>query len=158
MTIDDFCAALAAMVAALPPVAVGETESYTFRAFDPPPPDAPDTADLPAVWVFTRQATYADSDHGTSLTETRQYVLQCAVMPVGQGAPLERELRCRPLLEALRAAVIAHSTYGVPYVRKTTLTGDSGIVVLPDFNGANIGFELRLAVMSELPRQFAPEE
>lgn len=158
MTIELVCAALKTIADGLSPVTVSAGEAYELHGFNPPPPNAPDTAKLPGVWAYTGQATYSEGGGADWLTEERTYALQCAVMPIGQGTPEEREKRCRPILAALRAAIIRYSWLAVPYVQRVRLLGDSGIVVLPDFDGANIGFELRVGVTMTIPHGYAANE
>lgn len=155
MSIELVCAAIKTVVDGLSPVAAGATETYDLKGFNPPPAKA-DTAQLPGVWTFTGPATYIDG--ADWLTEERTYLVQCAVLPVGQGTPAEREQRCRPLLVALRAALIAHPHLGVAFVQRTRLLGDSGITVLPEYDGAFIGFELRLGVTEIVARSYAASE
>lgn len=158
MTIDLVCAAFKTIADSLTSVAVGASETYAVHGHNPPPPDAPDTAGLPAVWAYTGQATYSEGGGADWLTEERTYALQCAVLPVGQGTAEEREKRCRPLLAALRAAVIRYSWLAVPYVQRVRLLGDSGVVILPEFDGANYGFELRVGVTMLIPHGYAAGE
>lgn len=152
--IELVCAALASIASGVGAVTVG-TETYTPRGFNPPPAKL-DTADLPAAWAFTGQASY---DNGSDwVTETRQYAVQCAVLPLGQGTPAEREQRVRPILNALRAAIWARPHLGVSGVQRAVITGDSGVVILPEYDGAFYGFELRLAVTVNVARSYAAGE
>lgn len=159
MTIELVCAAFKTIADGLAPVTVGATEAYTLHGFNPPPPNTPDTAQLPAVWAYTGQATYSEAQGGADwMTEERTYALQCAVLPVGQGTPTEREKRCRAILAALRAAIVRYSWLGVAYVQRVRLLGDSGVVILPEFDGANYGFELRVGVTMLIPHGYAADE
>lgn len=145
MSIDLVCGALVALLDGLA-VTSGST-AYTLRASDPPP-DKLDTAQLPAAWVFTGPAVDEWSGH-TLGQVTRQYAVQVAVLPVGQSTPGQREQRTRPFVEAVRARLAANPQLGggVPWLLRASITGDSGLVLLPEFGGNYIGFELRLETL-----------
>ena len=145
MSIDLVCGAIAALLDGLA-VTSGST-AYTLRASDPPPAKV-DTAQLPAAWVFTGQSTDDWGAHEIGLV-TRQYAVQVALLPVGQSTPEEREKRCRPFIEAVRAQLAAHPSLGgqVPWLERARVTGDSGIILLPEYGGVYIGFEMRLEAL-----------
>lgn len=156
--IDDVAAAIAAIVEALPAVVISTNDARTFHGMNPPPAKI-DTAEMPAVYVFTGPATDDLAGGGEDTDrETRVYAVQCAVLPNGQGTARERETRCRPLLVALKDALRARPHLGTNYVERSSVLGDSGIVVLPDYDGANIGFEIRLSVTMRIGRLYADFE
>lgn len=157
MTIESVRAGVAAIVAAMSSVTVGAV-SYTLRGHNPPPGKL-DTADLPAVYTLTGAATDDFQSGGSdSDRETRVYRVQVAVLPVGQGTPAERETRCAPILVAVKDALRARPHLGVAFVERAVVLGDSGIVILPEFDGAFIGFEIRLQVTELLGRTYADLE
>lgn len=155
--IDAVAAAIAAIADSLPPVEVSANASYPFRGYNPPPA-ALDTARLPAVFAFTGPATNSNDQGEEFDRETRVYAVQCAVLPVGQGTPAERETRGRPLLVALKNAFAARPHLGTAFVERSTVLGDSGIVVLPSYDGTVIGFEIRLSVTMRTESVYAEYE
>lgn len=119
------------------------------------PPAGLETAELPALFAFTGGMTPTDED-SSSVTETRTYRVQVAVLPTGQGDPNTREEKCRPLLEAAVGAFREHfGLGGVEGVQHSQVLSDSGVVVLPEWGGKFIGFEIRLAVTTIRDRHFA---
>lgn len=158
MTIATVCAALKTILDAQS-VAVG-SETYTVRAFDPPPAKL-DTADLPACYAFTGAGTDDWQSGGSDADrETRLYRVQCAVLPEGQATPELREGRCRPLIVWLRDRLasyplLATDAAGVAGIERTLVLGDSGIVILPEWDGKFIGFEVRLQVAEVIARTYA---
>lgn len=150
-------AAIAAIARALPAVAISANETKRFRAEDPLPPKI-ETAEMPLVYTLTGPATDS-SDAGEEFDrETRTYFVQCAVLKVGQGTPDERETRCRPLLIALKDALKARPHLGVAFVERATVTGDSGIVVLNEYDGGNVGFQISVSVLERTERLYADYE
>jgi hypothetical protein len=136
--ITQICAAL---------VQIGAGVTGITKTFDPPKAGMPSTAELPALWVFTGGTSDDYASLGNNMVYVpRQFRVQVAVTPTGQGDPNTRESLCRPLLMAVRAAFAHHSGLSVNWVQDMRLLGDSGIVVLPEYGGAFIGFELRLTV------------
>lgn len=119
------------------------------------PPAGLETAELPALYAFTG-AMAPDEEDSSSVTETRTFRVQVAVLPTGQGDPNTREALCRPLLEAVNAAFREHfGLGGVAGVQVVRVVSDSGIVLLPEWGGKFIGFEVRLAVMTIRERIWA---
>ncbi len=119
------------------------------------PPAGLETAELPALYAFTGAMTPDDED-SSFVTETRAFRVQVAVLPTGQGDPNTREAKCRPLLEAVNAAFRARfGLGGVEGVQTSRVVSDSGIVLLPEWGGKFIGFEVRLAVTMIRERHFA---
>jgi hypothetical protein len=145
VSIDLVCGAIASLLDGLA-VTSGST-AYALRASDPPPAKL-DTAQLPAAWTFTGAAQDDWSAHAVGQV-TRQYAVQVAVLPVGQSTPEQREQRTRPFIEAVRARLAAHPRLGgnVPWLERVRVTGDSGIILLPEYGGIYIGFELRLEAL-----------
>lgn len=112
------------------------------------PPAGLETAELAALYAFTGTATNDQQTLGAGFfQETRLYRVQVAVLPTGQGTPELRETRCRPLITGLNQALRDNpSLGGVAGVQKSLVVGDSGIVLLPEWGGKFIGFEIRLQV------------
>jgi hypothetical protein len=154
---EAVCAALDTILDGLA-VDVATTERYTVHAFNPPPVKL-DTAELPGAYAFTGAATDDEVSAGSDdIRETRAFALQVAVMPTGQGTPQEREKRCRPILLAVKNLLREYPHLGVAGVERMRVVGDSGITVLPEFEGAFIGFEIRLQVVVLIPRAYAAYE
>lgn len=141
-------------VQTVPPAiaAVGTGISGITTATDPPPA-AIETAQLPCLFTFTGEATYEwGDDHGY---ETRVYRVQVAVIPRVQATPETREVRCRPLIVAVRNALASSPQIGaVARVLGAKVIGDSGPAVLPEFEMKYIGFEVRLEVLSIVARVY----
>jgi hypothetical protein len=153
---EPVCAALASILNGLQ-VSVATTETYTVRGANPPPVKI-DTAELPAAFAFTGQASDEENRGEDLVYETRQYAVQVAVIPVGQGTPAEREKRCRPVLIAVKNKLRQYPHLGVAGVQRMRVTGDSGVVVLPSYEGQYIGFEVRLTVLTLIKRTYADNE
>jgi hypothetical protein len=135
MSIADTCAGI---------VAIGATVSGIFNASDPPP-EKLDSAEMPALYVFTGPATYDTSTYGFH-RETRQYRVRVAVAPEGQATPPVIEARVRTLLPLVSAALIAAPTLNGKAWQATVL-GDSGVILLPEYSA--VGFELRVEVLDD---------
>jgi hypothetical protein len=158
MSIATVCAAIKAILDGQT-VTVG-SETYTIRAFDPPPAKL-DTADLPACYAFTGTAS---NDWPNAMSddyrEARLYRVQCAVLPEGQATPELREARVRPMIVWLRDRLASYpilrtSDASVLHVERTLVMGDSGIAILPEWDGKFIGFEVRLQVTELVTRTYA---
>jgi hypothetical protein len=157
VTIELVAAALVTIVGGMS-VNIGATEHYTLKGFNPPPPKI-DTAELPAVYAVTGSATDDEDSAGDDqVRETRTYAVRVPVMPEGQGTAQEREKRCRPILQAVKAKLRQYPHLGVAGVERARVIGDSGITLLPDWDGAFIGFEVRLQVVELIARTFAANE
>jgi hypothetical protein len=134
--------------------AIGAAVSGITKAFDVPPAGL-DTAELPALYAFTGPMTPEEED-SSFVTETRIYRVQVAVLPTGQGDPNTREALCRPLIEATVAAYRSHyGLGGVAGVQTARVVSDTGVVLLPEWGGKFIGFEIRLAVTTIRDREYA---
>jgi len=127
--------------------------------FDPPPANL-NTADLPAVFVWTGTATHNESVMGENFVETtRRFYLQVAVIPTGQGDPNTRETLVRPLLDSALAVLRKHvSLKGLEWVEKIMVGSDSGIIILPEYGGKFIGFEIPIDVIYFALRSYASNE
>jgi hypothetical protein len=75
-----------------------------------------------------------------------------------------RETRCRPLIVWLRdrlasypllATVAAGAPVHVAGLERTLVLSDSGIVILPEWDGKYIGVEFRLQVTEIIARTYA---
>ena len=121
-----------------------------------------DTAQLPALYSLTGSATYNESTMGEWFEEvTRIYRIQVPVVPIGQANPETRESLCRPLIEKTAYTFNQYPTLGnCQGVRANgvRVLSDSGIVVLPEWGAKFVGFEIRLQVVYDVPREFAPGE
>ncbi len=154
---EPVCAALASILDGLV-VNVATTETYKVHGYNPPPPKA-DTAELPAAFAFTGAATDDDAiDGAEQVRETRQYALQVLVLPIVQGTPAEREKRCRPVLIAVKNKLRQYVHMGVAGAQRMRVTGDSGVVILPSYDGMFYGFEVRLTVLTLIQRAYADNE
>jgi hypothetical protein len=125
-------------------VAIGKTVSGIVSA-DDPPPEKIDSAEMPALYVFTGPATYDTSTYGFH-REVRQYRVRVAVAPEGQATPPFIEARVRTLLPLVSAALIAAPTLNRA-AWQATVVGDSGVIQLPEYSA--VGFELRLEVLDD---------
>lgn len=129
--------------------AIAETVDGIESAKDPPP-EAMETAALPCVYTLTGEAEDFPPDSPEDVYwETRVYRVQCAVLPKNQATPQTRELRIRPLIRALKAALVSHPSLGeVRYVSRAKVRGDSGPAILPEWDSKYLGFEIRVEVTS----------
>ena len=127
--------------------------------FDPPPANL-NTADLPAVFIWTGTATHNEGSLGENLIEsTRRFYLQVAVIPTGQGDPNTREALVRPLIEATLTTLRQHPKLkGMEWVEKLTAGSDSGVILLPEYGGKFIGFEIPLDITYIALRTYASNE
>jgi hypothetical protein len=136
---------------------IGQLVPGIGSALDPPPATL-DTAKMPALFTWTGPATYRDLGDDW-IEETRLYRVQVAVVKVGEATPDVREKRCRPLLDAARETFFKYPQLSQTLrVQEARPLGDSGIVVLPEYGGSHIGFELRLQVIEYFERSYAPYE
>lgn len=137
---------------------IGEGATGIVAAFNPPPVSL-NTADLPALYTFTGNARHSDELGPNKVVVMRVYRVQVAVIPIGQGDPNTRELLCQPLLDQV---IEQYRKY--PHLDKTArvrasrIVSDSGIVLLPEWGGKYIGFEIRLEVYTIEPRTYAQGE
>jgi hypothetical protein len=127
--------------------------------FDPPPANL-QTAELPALFTWTGTAAHNESVLGEDFVETtRRFFVQVAVIPSGQGDPNTRETLVRPLLEAALAQFRKYPRFNdVDWVEKVNLLSDSGVIILPEYGGKFIGFEIQLDITYIAPRTFAAGE
>ena len=110
-------------------------------------PEKLDTAELPAQFTFTGTADSTDEFGESEDYVARIYRIQFAVIPTGQATPTRREQLCRDLLEKARKHLKKYpSLKQCDRVFKAEVIGDSGVVVLPEFGMAFVGFEIRLRV------------
>jgi len=127
------------------------------KTFDPPPPKL-DTAQLPAFYVFTGNATRIEDDYG-NIEITRTYRMQVAFIPIGQGDPYTRETEGRALIDLVTETFSKYSSLGkVKNVQTISVLSDSGIVVLPEWGLRFIGFEVPLQVKYLLKKEYAVGE
>jgi hypothetical protein len=136
------------------------SETYTLHGFDPPPAKAPDTAQLPALYVYTGRGTYDYEYYGDDeVREVREYRIQLAVLPTAEATPELIETRCRAAIAAVRAIYAARPSLGnLVGEQNALLLSDSGAFQLPQYGGAHIGVEFILRVDEMLERIFASNE
>ena len=140
--------------------AIGDEMKPSLTKTFSTPPGKLDTAELPALYAFTGSAAYDWSVDGTDeCQETRTYRVQVAVLTREEANPEAREKRCRPLLNLARDTFAKHRKLGnVRGVKRSIVDSDSGIVILPEYEGRFIGFEIRLKVSEGVTRSAAPGE
>jgi hypothetical protein len=145
MSIQDLCDHLTAAVDNV--VISVDGVYYPLHPKDPPPPTW-DTAALPGHYILTGGADDTPmGDDGGVVEESRIVRVQVPVVPLGQATPYERETRSRALLDALKQQYrIMCRSARITGVRSMRVLGDSGVVVLPEYDGQYIGFEIRLEV------------
>ncbi len=127
--------------------------------FDPPPANL-NTADLPALFVWTGTASHDESILGENFVDTtRRFYLQVAVIPLGQGDPNTRETLVRPLLDSALTVFRQHTSLkGLEFVENVSVGSDSGVIILPEYGGKFIGFEIPIDVKYFALRDHAPNE
>lgn len=127
-----------------------------LNALDPAPVSL-DSTQLPAQVCFTGSAESEDAGTGENwVTVRRTMRVQIAMMPTGQANPEDRELMCRPMIDRVNAEYRRWPQLkGVAYVQEATVISDSGIVILPEWGGKFIGFELRVRVEYLQPKNLA---
>lgn len=156
--IDPICQAIADIATAMAPIVIGGV-SYSMQGFAIQPPKM-DTATVPALYPLTGPATNDWVSGGSdSDVETRQFQLHVPVLAKGLGVPGEPEQRCRPIIAAVRDTFASYpSLNGCDGVKQATVMGDSGVILLPDYEGTWMGFITRLQVSLFLRRTFAAGE
>ncbi|MFA5836176.1 MAG: hypothetical protein WC837_04385 [Bellilinea sp.] len=136
---------------------VGALAPGIVTAFDPPPVSI-ETAHLPALYAFLGSASHSEDYGPNRILTTRTYRVQVAVIPTGQGNPNTRESLVRPLLQTtIETYRKFPRLYKTAYVRDAHVASDSGIVILPEWGGKYIGFEIRLTVETIEPRAYQGE-
>ncbi len=132
-TIEQVCAAIVALAGAVTGI---------ISAGDPPP-EKLDSAEMPAVYVFTGSAAY-DTARYSVTEETRQYRVRVAIAPDGAATPPYLEKRVRTLIPLMRTAFVNAPTLN-RVVLQCSVLGDSGVIQLPEYGA--VGFEVRLEVL-----------
>jgi hypothetical protein len=152
---------IGSVTGALKSILAGQTltignAAFRLNPFDPPPPKL-DTADLVAAYTFTGSASYDyDSPGRGHVRETRIYRVQFAVLTVAEATPELREVRVRPWLDLARARLSSYPTLNrLRYVERARPLRDTGVVILPEYGGNYLGFELQLSVTMDLPIEYA---
>lgn len=137
---------------------VGEGATGIVTAYNPPPAELP-SGDLPALYTFTGNARHSDELGPNRVVVARTYRVQVAVIPTGQGDPNTREMLCQPLLDQVIDQYRKYPRLGrTARIRSARIISDSGIVLLPEWGGKYIGFEIRLEVYTIEPRTYATGE
>ncbi len=150
MIIEDVCAGIKAVGASAPGIKT---------AYDPPPASIPSGA-LPALYAFTGNAPHDETAAGPNHVLVRRiYRVQVAALPIAQGQPSTRETTIRPLLQNVIEHFRKYPHLGkTARVRLARIVSDSGIVILPEWGGSYIGFEIRLEVQTIEPRAYSTGE
>jgi hypothetical protein len=119
-----------------------------------PPPATLDTAVLPCLYVWTGPGQYSAVSLGSdAVMETRLYRLQVAVAPEGEASPEFLEARTRPILVAVRDLYFGWPQLdATDWVQTSAPASDSGVILLPEYGGKYVGFELRLEVQEHIKR------
>ena len=126
---------------------------------DDPPPASIDSMQLPFLYVLTRDGDFNWNLAGTYMgQETRQYAVQVAVIGTSHGFPKDREELCRPLITKLVRQYMANPHLGVDGVQEVIVRRATGPVILPEYGGKFIGFELTVEVQMTFARDFANGE
>lgn len=130
-----------------------------LQVFDPPLPNL-ETGHLPALWFFTGQADDDSVAAGPKLIVVNRTIrAQLAIIPTGQGNPRERESLCRPWIQTVKTHLAKYPRLNrLDFVRNMVVTGDSGVVLLPEYGGKFIGAEIRLQITYHIQRTIAPGE
>ena len=134
--------------------------TYTIHGFDPPLAKAPETAQLPALYVYTSRATYDYEYYGDDdVREIREYRIQLAVLPVTEATQELIETRCRAAIVAVRNIYAARPSLGnLAGEQNALIVSDSGAFQLPQYGGVHIGVEFILRVDEQFARTFASNE
>ncbi len=138
---------------------VGRGITGIGTVFDPPPPNL-ETSSLPAMFTWTGTGTHSESALGEDFIETtRRFYVQVAVISTGQGNPATRETLARPLIEATLAALRKHPRLaGLDWIERAVIGSDSGVIILPEYGGKYIGFEVPVDITYITPRVYAANE
>lgn len=150
--ITEICAKLAE-------IGAGITGINQNGVFDPPPAELL-TAHLPAHFTWVGAGAHSESSLGEMFVETtRRFYVQVAVLPLGQGNPNNREKLVRPLLQAALAQHRKYLTLStLDWVEKSEIRSDSGVIILPEYGGKFIGFEIPIDITYIEPRTIAAGE
>lgn len=118
-----------------------------------------DTEELPAQYTLTGSANELTVFGENEEYVRRTYRVQVAVLPTGQANAEAREKACRELLEKTRKQLNRYPMLNnCDRVLKSKVVSDSGVVVLPEFGQAFVGFEVRLQVDYFEEIDFAEQE
>jgi len=148
--ISAICAAIATIGATIPGI-------NAHGVFDLPPANL-NTGDLPAVFTWAGPGQHSPLGEMVDITARRFYV-QVAVIPISQGDPNTRERLVRPLMEAALAAYRGHPRLtNLDWVRVALVGSDSGVIILPEYGGKFVGFEISLDVTYITPRTISTNE
>lgn len=127
-------------------IGAGITGINAHGVFNPPPANL-QSADLPALFTWTGSASHGDGLGEHFVETTRRFYVQVAVISTGQGDPNTREALARPLMEATLAQFRKYTRFSsIDWVERVKVVSDSGIIILPEYGGKYIGFEIALDV------------
>lgn len=122
-------------------------------------PEKLDTEELPAQYSLTSGGTESNEYGENEEYVKRVYRVQIAVLPIGQATPTARETLCRDLLEKTRMQLKRYPFLNdTERVARARVLGDSGVVILPEFGMAFVGFEIRVEVTYAELINFAEQE
>jgi hypothetical protein len=144
-SLDLVCAYFIAAINGLS-ATVGSS-SFTVIAQDPPLPTL-DSVKLPNGYCLTGDASDEDmGDMGGEWLETRSYRVQVATSNFGEDEPNHREQVVRALLPVVKKALKdAARNINVLGVSEARVTGDSGPVIIGEYGGNYVGFQVTLSV------------
>jgi hypothetical protein len=146
-TIPPAIAALGLLLVASDPRALSY-DTPLRKSVDPPPENL-DTAQLPCLWAFTGEGEYDFNQISAEnvISLRRIWRIQVACLTTAEGTPFTRETRVRPILTKTRDHFAGYPTLnGAIGVRNALITGDSGVAILPEYEGRFIGFQIDLTV------------
>jgi hypothetical protein len=137
-----------------------DNQTYTLKAVYPPPPKI-DRAELPCLYALTGSAQDdADQEGDDAAVELRTYRLQLAVLFKDTANAYTRETFVPPWIDEIKRifrgrpglrVTVNESTLGV---MNTRVMGDSGPVILPEYDGQFIGAEIVVQVVRHIERTF----
>ncbi len=124
----------------------------------PPLAKFPDSVELPSLWVFIGSGEHSKRDPFTRDT-TRIYRIQVACVVTTASNPFIRETVCRPLLETVIDYYDARpSLQLLNGIMNGKVVRDSGVTVLPEYDGQFTGFEVQFQVDEVRNVSFAANE
>jgi len=119
------------------------------------PPVKLDTAELPALYPFTGPAVYDGEVEGDDgLIVTRQYRVHVATSMKGQDDEIAAEQNGKTLLEAVVLRFANRpSLANTAGVIEAKVLSDTGVIILPEYSGKVIGFEVVVQVSEYVIRE-----
>lgn len=153
---QDIQTNLAAIFAAVP----GIRTAYTAA------PMAIQTINLPAVISFAGQAAPTGKQSPKWMEVARDYSIRIYIAAIQAGETGDAETDVIPWIAAGTQAILKHPSLGtgtkssqVPWVMTMEYAGDSGLAMLPAFNGEQfLGVEFKIRVTYKIPYTFGTNE